>query len=122
MRIYCYIHFQGGNVHLNMAINVLAEIPSYLACMFILDKSGRRPILIGTQLGNETFAKKVSNIQSNQIDFSFRIGLSYNSTGSICLGTLASCVIINTWKVCNLSCICFDLSSGMFPKWIPIEW
>ena len=33
-----------------MAINTAIEIPSYLFCLFTLDKLGRRPTLIGTQL------------------------------------------------------------------------
>ena len=43
--------FKGGDIYLNMAINVLIEIPSYLSCIFILDKFGRRSTVIVTQLG-----------------------------------------------------------------------
>ena len=86
MKNCCYIRFQGGNVHLNMAINVLAEIPSYLACMFILDKSGRRPILIGTQLGNEIIAKYILVYHLMQILIS--------ASGLACLTTL---LVPSTW-------------------------
>ena len=45
-------HFitQGGNIYVNMAINVTIEIPSYLFCLLTLDKLGRSPTLIATQL------------------------------------------------------------------------
>ena len=47
--------FKGGDIYLNMAINVLIEIPSYLSCIFILDKFGRRSTVIVTQLGKELY-------------------------------------------------------------------
>ena len=48
--------FKGGDIYLNMAINVLIEIPSYLSCIFILDKFGRRSTVIVTQLGKELYS------------------------------------------------------------------
>ena len=37
----------GGNIYVNMAINLVTEIPAYVFCLLTLDKLGRRPTLIG---------------------------------------------------------------------------
>ena len=39
-----------GSVHVNMAVGVLIEIPSYLFCLLGLNRFGRRPLLVQTQL------------------------------------------------------------------------
>lgn len=39
-----------GSIYMNMALGVFIEIPSYLFCVFTLDRFGRRPIVVFTNL------------------------------------------------------------------------
>jgi OCT family organic cation transporter-like MFS transporter 4/5 len=39
-----------SSVYLNAVVSVLVELPSYAFCMFTMDRFGRRPMLVLTQL------------------------------------------------------------------------
>ena len=94
-----------------MAINVLIEIPSYVSCIFILDKFGRRSTVIVTQLGKKMCNYFIYTLL--KVLFSFWISLSCNFFGANFMGTLAFSVAINSREICNLSSICCHFSSSM---------